>query len=258
LVPTSSRQLIQQSADLILHAQHVVVLTGAGISTPSGIPDFRSRDSGLWERYDPMAVASLTSFRYNPEDFFQWVAPLVRCIVDAQPNKAHVALAELENQGHVQAIITQNIDALHHRAGSKSVFEIHGHLREACCVCCFKRFETHDLIMKFLEDGTLPLCSECGGVLKPNIVLYGEQLPADIIRAAVEALEKADLILVVGSSMEVTPAATLPIAALNRGAKMIIINHDPTYLDERANVIFNEDVATILPKIAEEVLRETK
>ena len=205
-----------------------------------------------------MVVASLTSFRYNPEDFFQWVAPLVRSIIDAQPNKAHIALAELESQGHVQAIITQNIDALHHRAGSKLVFEIHGHLREACCVSCFKQYETHDLINDFLEDGTLPICVECGGVLKPSIVLYGEQLPADIIRAAVDSLEKADLILVVGSSMEVTPAATLPIAALNRGAKLIIIIHEPTYLDERASVIFNEDVATILPKIAEEVLRDEK
>jgi NAD-dependent deacetylase len=258
LVTTSSSALIHQSAELILNAQHVVVLTGAGISTPSGIPDFRSRDSGLWERYDPMAVASLTSFRYNPEDFFEWVAPLVRRIVEAQPNTAHIALAELESKGHVQAIITQNIDALHHRAGSKSVFEIHGHLREACCTSCFKTYETHDLIRSFLEDGSLPRCLECNGILKPNIVLYGEQLPADIVRAALETLEKADLILVAGSSMEVTPAATFPIAALNRGAKMIIINHEPTYLDERASVIFNEDVAVILPKIAEEVLRDEK
>lgn len=256
MVTTSSSALIQQSAKLILNAHHVVVLTGAGISTPSGIPDFRSRDSGLWERFDPMEVASLTSFRYNPEDFFEWVVPLVRTIVEAQPNKAHIALAELESRGHVQAIITQNIDALHHRAGSKTVFEIHGHLREACCISCFKRYETHDLIQTFLEDGTLPLCLECNGILKPNIVLYGEQLPADIVRAALDTLEKADLILVAGSSMEVTPACTFPIAALNRGAKLIMINHDPTYLDERASVIFNEDVAAILPMIAEEVLRD--
>jgi NAD-dependent deacetylase len=204
-----------------------------------------------------MAVASLTSFRYNPDDFFAWVAPLLQRIVEAEPNAAHHALAELENRGHVHAIITQNIDALHHRAGSSSVYEIHGHLREACCITCFKRYETHELIKTFLEEGVIPRCSECDGILKPNIVLYGEQLPAEIVRAAVNSLEKADLVLVVGCSMEVTPAATLPIPALNRGANLIIINHDPTYLDERASVIFNEDVATILPRIAEEVLRES-
>lgn len=248
--------MIQQSAAYILNAKHVVVLTGAGISTRSGIPDFRSRDSGLWERYDPMAVASLSSFRYNPEDFFRWVAPLVRNIIEAQPNAAHIALAELENRGYVQTIITQNFDDLHHRAGSRSVLEIHGHLRLASCISCFQRFETHDFIQRFLDEGTIPHCPDCGAVLKPNIVLFGEQLPAEIVRAAVETLNTADLILVAGSSLEVTPAATLPIPALNRGAVLIIINHDPTYLDERASVVFNEDVADILPKIAEEILRD--
>jgi NAD-dependent deacetylase len=258
LATSSSSALIQQSAELILKAEHVVVLTGAGISTPSGIPDFRSRDSGLWERVDPFAVASLTSFRYSPEDFFQWVAPLVHRIVEAQPNDAHLALAELEKRGYIQAIITQNIDALHLRAGSQRVFEIHGHLREACCISCFQSYETHDFIQAFLEDGTLPRCPACKGILKPNIVLMGEQLPADIVRASMDALEKTDLILVAGSSLQVTPVATFPITALNRGAQLIIINHEPTYLDERARIIFNEDVAEIIPKIAEVVFRDEK
>jgi NAD-dependent deacetylase len=256
LITNIIRASILRSADLILNAQHTVVLTGAGISTPSGIPDFRSRDSGLWERYDPMAVASLTSFRYHPDDFFEWVTPLLRQIVEAKPNAAHIALAELERQGYLNAIITQNIDALHHRAGSRSVFEIHGHLREASCISCFKRYDTQEHIKRFLKDGIIPRCESCGGILKPNIVLFGEQLPADTVQAACESLNRADLILVAGSSLEVTPAATFPITPLNRGARLIIVNHDPTYLDERADVIINEDVADILPKIAEEVLRE--
>jgi NAD-dependent deacetylase len=256
LITSSIHASILRSADLILNAQHTVVLTGAGISTPSGIPDFRSRDSGLWERYDPMAVASLTSFRYNPNHFFEWVAPLVRNIVQAQPNAAHLALAELERRGYLDAIVTQNIDALHIRAGSRSVFEIHGHLREASCVSCFKRYDTQEHINQYLKDGTIPRCEVCGGILKPNIVLFGEQLPAAIVQAACKSMSQADLILVAGSSLEVTPAATLPIGPLNRGARLIIINHEPTYLDERADVLINEDVAEILPEIAEEVFRE--
>lgn len=258
MVSSTSSSLIHQSAELIQSAQHVVVLTGAGISTPSGIPDFRSHNSGLWERFDPMAVASLTSFRYNPEGFFEWVAPLLRCIVESEPNAAHLALAELETHGHVHAIITQNIDALHHRAGSKEVYELHGHLREASCTLCFASFETHRFIQDFLQTGDLARCPDCHGILKPNIVLYGEQLPANVVRASMQTLELADLILVVGSSLEVVPAATFPIAALNRGAKLIIINHDPTYLDERASVILSDDVATILPRIADRVFRRAE
>jgi NAD-dependent deacetylase len=256
LITSTIHASILRSADLILNAQHTVVLTGAGISTPSGIPDFRSRDSGLWERYDPMLVASLTSFRYNPDQLFKWVAPLVRKIVEAHPNAAHIALAELEQRGYLYAIVTQNIDALHSRAGSRSVFEIHGHLREASCISCFKRYDTQEPIKQFLKDGVIPRCKVCGGILKPNIVLFGEQLPAATVQAAFQCMNQADLVLVAGSSLEVTPAATLPIAPLNRGARLIIINHNPTYLDERADVIINEDVAEILPRIAEEVLRE--
>ena len=203
-----------------------------------------------------MAVASLTSFRYQPDRFFEWVTPLVRTIIEAQPNAAHHALAELERHGHLQAIITQNIDDLHRRAGSECVHEIHGHLREACCTCCFKSYAAQEFLRSFVEEGIIPLCEECGGILKPCIVLYGEQLPADIVRAANQSMQHADLILVAGSSLEVTPAATLPIPALNRGARLIIINHDPTFLDERADVIIQQDIADILPQIVEEVLRE--
>jgi NAD-dependent deacetylase len=256
LISTTSNASIQRSADLILNAQYSVALTGAGISTPSGIPDFRSQDSGLWEHFDPMSVASLTSFRYNPENFFEWITPLVRTIINAQPNAAHHALADLERHGHIQSIVTQNIDNLHHRAGSDCVHEIHGHMREASCIACFKCFPTKEFLRSFVEEGIIPRCVDCGGILKPNIVLFGEQLPGDVVRAASGSIEQADLIVVVGSSLEVTPAAILPIPALNRGARLIILNREATYLDERADVIIQQDVAVSLPKIAEAVLRE--
>lgn len=203
-----------------------------------------------------MSVASLTSFRYDPVQFFDWVTPLVRTIINATPNAAHTALFDLERLGHLQAIITQNIDDLHRRAGSECVHEIHGHLRTAQCTCCFKSFETQDYLRNFIEEGIIPYCPECGGILKPCIVLLGEQLPVNIFRAADQSMQDADLILVAGSSLAVTPAALMPIPALNRGARLIIINHDPTYLDERADVIIHQDIADILPRIVEEVIRE--
>lgn len=236
----------------------MVAITGAGISTPSGIPDFRSRDSGLWSKYDPMAVASLTAFRHDPESFFTWIRPLVESILNAQPNPAHLALAELEAEGYLKGVITQNIDGLHRRAGSRHLFEIHGHLRQATCISCYRTFSTERYLERFLESGAPPRCPHCGAMLKPDIILYGEQLPFEVVRGAMELLEGCDLLLIAGSSLEVTPAASMPMGPLNAGAKLMIINHDPTYLDKRADVIFHEDVAEILPRLVTEVLRERR
>jgi len=253
-VTKNESELISQAAAILRASQHTAALTGAGISTPSGIPDFRSRGSGLWERFDPMQVASLSSFRYHPEHFFEWFRPLAIKMLNAEPNPAHVALAKLEKAGILTGVVTQNIDNLHRRAGSLIVYEIHGHMREATCISCFRRDNTPDLLKHFMEEGTLPLCPECGGILKPNVVLFGEQLPHRVVEDARSLLAKSDLILVAGSSLEVTPAALFPIPAINAGAKLIIINHEPTYLDERATLIFRQDVAQILPQITAEVL----
>ncbi len=231
-----------------------VALTGAGISTPSGIPDFRSPGSGLWERVDPMDVATLTAFRHHPERVFHWVRPLAALILAAEPNPAHAALARLEAAGRLHAVVTQNIDDLHRRAGTKHIYEVHGHLREATCTDCFRRFPAWEQLQAFAEHGTVPLCNACGGILKPNIVLFEEQLPYQVVEDAQACIESSDLILVVGSSLEVTPAALFPIHALNQGARLIIINHEPTYLDERADVIVRHDVAQFLPRLAAEVL----
>jgi len=246
---------LQRAVDLFRAARHPAALTGAGISTPSGIPDFRSRGSGLWERYDPMQVASLMSFRYQPEAFFAWIRPLAEHIVQAEPNAAHLALARMEAAGKIKGVVTQNIDDLHRRAGSKCVYEIHGHLRSATCGSCYRQAETGGLLADFSRTGNPPRCEACGGILKPNVVLFGEQLPEQVMRQAEKLLAASDLLLVAGSSLEVTPAALLPQRALEAGARLIIVNQEPTYLDVRADVVFHEDVINVLPPLADEVLR---
>lgn len=247
---------LRKAAKLIRASQRIVALTGAGISTPSGIPDFRSTGTGLWDRYDAMAVASLLSFRHNPEKFFEWSRPLTRKIIEAEPNPAHTSLVQLEDAEKLVAIVTQNIDNLHYRAGSRVVFEVHGHLRKATCINCFEQVPAGDLILNFVENDVIPCCESCGGILKPDIVLFGEELPYDVVNQAQEALASSDLILIVGSSLEVTPVALFPLPALHAGAKMIIINQEPTYLDGRADVVFHTDAALVLPKLVDEVLHE--
>jgi len=247
---------IKGAAELILGAESAVALTGAGISTPSGIPDFRSLGSGLWEIYNPMEVASLNAFRYNPEKFFEWARPLASKILTAKPNEAHYALARLEAEGFITGIITQNIDNLHLRAGSKKVLEIHGHMRNATCINCFHKVTISDQIQNFVDKRIIPHCEKCDGILKPDFVLFGEQLPFEIVKDARKLIHSSDLILILGSSLEVVPVAYYPVDALNAGAYLIIINHEPTYLDERANFVIHDDVADVLPDIATEVFNE--
>lgn len=245
---------IETAADLILQSQRPVALTGAGISTASGIPDFRSSGTGLWERFDPMEVASLSAFRSQPARFYDWIRPLLETIREAKPNAAHTALASLEKAGRLTGVITQNIDGLHQRAGSVRVIEIHGNLRRATCVSCYRHFGTEALIVALLQTGELPRCSDCGSILKPDVILFEEQLPATAFWEAEELIARTDLVLVVGSCLEVTPASLLPARALNDGARLIILNHEATYLDRRADVILRQDVAEILPLVTSEVL----
>lgn len=244
---------IEDAAVLIRKAKRAVVLTGAGISTPSGIPDFRSEGSGLWSRAEPMDVASLSTFRTAPERFFKWFRPLAIQIFHAQPNAAHFALAEFEQAGHVRTIATQNIDALHLKAGSKNVVEMHGTLRTVSCTECFRNFESGPFLEPYIEAGTIPRCLSCNGILKPDVILFGEQLPESAWLEAQRAARQCDLMIIAGSSLEVLPVARLPMQALDRGAHLIIINNTPTYLNVRADVVILDDVATTLPEIAKRV-----
>ena len=248
----TEQALIERAVDLMLNARHVVALTGAGISTPSGVPDYRSPGSGLWEREaDMMEVASIQGFRRRPQAFYEWLRPLLRTIMDARPNAAHLALAQLESAGRLQALITQNIDLLHGRAGSRRLFELHGHLREVVCPACGHVMPAGQTLQEFILTGSLPHCERCRHVMKPNVVLFGELLPWHAIRAARQHAMSADVMLIAGSSLEVSPAGDLPLLAKSHEARLIIINYSETYLDDQADVIIREDVAEVLPRLVE-------
>ena len=247
----ANEQKIQQAAKLIRNAKHAVALTGAGISTPSGIPDFRSPGSGLWEQSDAMSVASFWGFVEHPQGFYDWVKPLAKKMMTAQPNPAHYALAELEAMGKIHAVITQNIDNLHQLAGSKRVLELHGHMRQATCIRCYHMVPAQPLMEKFIEDETMPTCEICGGVMKPNVVLFGEMLPVSVMYEAEQESKTCDVMLVVGSSLEVAPAADLPLVAKKNGAMLIVVNKTSTIADAHAAIVLREDVAVALPRIVE-------
>ncbi len=215
-------------AALIRDRQPCVVLTGAGVSTESGIPDFRS-DTGIWAEVDPFEVASIQAFRRNPARVWNFYRERVHVLRDAQPNAAHLALAELEQRGLVGAVITQNIDLLHTRAGSRDVVEVHGSIRSAQCLGCLWT-EPFDAVLAQLDESPLPSCSQCGEVLKPGVVLFGELLPAGAMERAMQLARGARLMLVVGSSLEVWPVAGLPLES----RAFAIVNRGATALDEHA------------------------
>ncbi|MBI3158529.1 MAG: NAD-dependent deacylase [Chloroflexi bacterium] len=240
-------------ARIIQNAEYLVVLTGAGISTPSGIPDFRSDKGGLWARVDPMEVASLSAFRTNPQRFFEWMRPLAVQIIGAKPNPAHYALAEIEEHGIRTTIITQNIDGLHQKAGSTNVLEVHGTLNTLTCVHCSNQRCVTDFMDALVEELQMPRCPQCGHILKPDVILYEEQLPVRIWQAAEKAVADCDVLMVAGSSLEVLPVAGLPLRALEHGANLIVINQSETFLDDRAAEVVRDDLAEALPRIANEI-----
>jgi len=230
---------IRQAAAILRQASHATALTGAGISTPSGIPDFRSPDSGMWTQYNPFEVASIYAFRQNPENFYDWVRPVAEMILNAKPNPAHIALGQLEKAGIIKATTTQNIDGLHQKAGSSIVYEVHGHLRQATCIRCYATESAEPLIRQLLQDGQVPQCRHCGGVIKPDVILFGEQLPVKVLIAAQTAARKSDVMLVAGSSLTVAPAGNLPLLTQKNGGQLIIVNLSPTHLDELAQVVIH-------------------
>ena len=250
---SNTRDSLRNAVGMIRGSKNGVVLTGAGISTPSGIPDFRSGDSGLWQNYNPLEVASLSAFRFHPEMFFNWIRPLAHYVFSALPNAAHRAITDLEKAGHVGTVITQNIDGLHQRSGSQRVYEVHGSIQTLTCVSCYKKVKAEEYKEAFQVTGDLPRCASCGNLLKPDVVLFGEQLPVLTWQQAQERVRKCDLMIVAGSSLEVLPVAGLPLQALDHGARLIVINKSETYIDVRADAIFREDVAEVLPALVDEL-----
>jgi NAD-dependent deacetylase len=224
----------ERLAELIRTQQPCVVLTGAGVSTESGIPDFRS-PTGIWTRYDPMEYATIDAFLRDPVKVWDFYAKRLEVLKAAEPNAAHVALAELERRGLVRALVTQNIDRLHERAGSRDVVEVHGSIRTSSCLDCGETVG-FDGVVLLLADAPAPLCPRCARVLKPDVVMFGEPMPEAAIDRAYDLAREAALLLVVGSSLEVWPVAGLPQETLDWGGLLAILNQGPTSYDHRADL----------------------
>jgi NAD-dependent deacetylase len=240
---------VERLAELVRERGPAVVLTGAGISTESGIPDFRS-PSGLWARFDPMDYGSIQSFRENPSRVWEFYAPRFSMLAEAKPNPGHLALAELERLGHVRAVVTQNIDLLHERAGSRDVVEVHGSIRTATCPGCARAYPLAEVLV-LMGGSPAPACEDCASILKPDVVFFGELLPAAAMERATGLAAAAGLLLVVGSALEVYPVAGLPLDTLRDGGALAIVNRGPTAMDSRATLKLDGSAGEILPQVAE-------
>jgi NAD-dependent deacetylase len=242
--PPTISGVSDELAALIRENQPCVALTGAGISTESGIPDFRS-PTGIWADFDPLEYATLGAFRDDPEKVWSFYAPRFSMLTDAEPNAAHRALAELESYGLVRAVITQNIDLLHERAGSRDVVEVHGSIRTSTCLACGASYKL-DAVLQLLEETSPPCCTACGAVVKPDVVFFDELLPEQAIDRAYELAREARLLLVVGSSLEVWPVAELPLVTLAAGGQVAVVNKGPTSVDDQAVLKIDADAGEVL------------
>jgi NAD-dependent deacetylase len=236
-------------AELIRGAGSVVALTGAGISVPSGIPDFRSPGSGLWENVDPMEVAHIDAWRADPERFWHFYGNRFQTLRDKQPNGAHEVLVELERRGTLDGVITQNIDRLHKRAGQRELVEVHGTIDTSSCLACAAAYPLEDVQRRLDESPVSVPCCDCGEPLKPDVVLFGEFLPDGALEQAYALAAGADLLLCVGSSLEVHPIAQLPGVTRQAGGAVAIVTAGPTPWDARAAVKLGGDVVDELQAV---------
>ena len=248
----------ERLAELIGAARSVVALTGAGISVPSGIPDFRTPGTGLWENVDPMEVAHISVFHADPQRFWDFYGERFHALAGVGPNRAHEVLAELEHDGLLDAVLTQNIDRLHRAAGSRRVIELHGTIDEASCLSCGARFDLEEVGGRRAADADgIPRC-DCGAPLKPGVVLFGEYLPPGALAEAEALAAAADLLLCIGSSLEVYPVAELPRSTLSAGGEVAIITQGPTPYDARAVVRLGGDVVGELESVLAAVRRSPR
>lgn len=239
---------MERLAELIRDSHCTVALTGAGISVPSGIPDFRSPGTGLWENVNPMEVAHIEVFRRDPKRFWNYYRPRFGMLSDKQPNAAHAALAELESRGLLDAVVTQNIDRLHHKAGSRRVIEVHGTIETSSCLDCGESY-TLALVEGLFDEEGVARCHGCNGPVKPDVVLFGELLPEGAMDEAAALAAGAQLLLCVGSSLEVYPVAGLPQVTHSCGGRVAIVTKGPTPYDGEADVRLDGDVVDELESL---------
>ena len=234
--------MFDQIVERLKKAEKIVFVTGAGISQESGIPTFRGKD-GLWRKYDPMLLATIDAFHKNPKLVWEWYEERRQNIINANPNPGHLAIAEIEKCKQV-SVLTQNIDGLHQRAGSKQVYELHGSIITVkCTVCRFKDKITSSF-------SSLPPLCKCGNMLRPDVVWFGEQLPQNIWQSAINQSSSCDVMVVVGTSLEVSPANLLPFYAKQNGALMIEINPDQTLMSSNMDISLRSSAAKALPELA--------
>jgi len=239
---------VEKAAGLLSQARRGVALTGAGVSAESGIPTFRG-EGGLWTKYDPVKVSSIESFMADPASYWQVSKDRGRVALAAEPNAGHAALAALEEAGHLVAIVTQNTDGLHQASGARRVIELHGSGRKVRCLDC-GAIEARQDVQDRLNVEMPPRCRACGGgLLKPTVVLFGEPMPVEAVMAAYDLAKQADVMLVVGTSLVVYPAAEIPLVAVRAGAPMIVINAEPTPFDRFAEVVIHGRSGEVLPEI---------
>jgi NAD-dependent deacetylase len=241
---------VAHAAELLATARRGLALTGAGASAESGIPTFRG-EGGLWTKYDPVKVASIEYFMADPSAYWKVSKDRGSVALAARPNPGHRALAALESAGHLNAVVTQNTDGLHQDSGSRHVIEVHGSGRTVQCLDCGNR-EPRSEVQARLDVEMPPRCKACGGIfLKPTVVLFGEPMPQAAIQEAFGLAREADVMLVVGSSLVVYPAAEVPLVAVRSGAKMIVVNAEPTPFDELADVVLRGKSGEVLPEIVD-------
>jgi len=249
---------IQKFAQLILDAKNIVALTGAGMGTESGIADFRSPGTGLWEKVNPNEFASIHSYVSDTKKNLDFMLEMGMNIFKAKPNKGHKSLTTLQRLGKLTGILTQNIDGLHQKAHSKNVVELHGTAYEAICMGCDKIYPITIMIDQVMSGKNSPLCDACNGLLKPNAIFFGEPLRSEILRKADEMVKACDLLIVLGSSLLVYPVAFYPRKALSLGAKLAIINIQETDMDYNADVVIHDKIGDVLPLIVEIAKREIR
>lgn len=240
---------VQRLAELIENNPDNLFFTGAGISTESGIPDYRSPGSGLWTKPDAVKVIDIRGFLDDPLLFYKvFSGDLYAPFAHAEPNTAHKYISDLEKAGRSLGVVTQNIDGLHKKAGSRTIYELHGTMYTSACISCGAEFMTDAVFDRFMLEGQTPECS-CGGVIKPDIVFFGEALPENALNGAFAACEECSLLIVTGSSLSVMPANMLPRHAKDHGAKLAIINRDETPLDYMADIVINKGIGEVFREL---------